>query len=195
LKEIIYNGRGITPRNQQVSIVFIDIRGFSRLSEKLSPQEVSHLLCQNYFSPLDNIIHDFDGTLDKHIGDGIMGIFGAPVCREDDAVRAVFSAVKMRQEMIGINNKLMQKDKSISIGIGISTGEAMVGIFGSNRKKEYTGYGFTVNLAARLERLAGSNQILICDQTYRQVKGLVDAVKIEPVSIRGIEKKVELYSV
>ena len=195
LAEMVKNGRSIVPRSQLVSIVFVDIRGFSRLYEKLSPEEVSRLLSYSYFSPLDNIIHEYNGTLDKHIGDGIMGVFGAPVSYGDDAERAVLSAVRMRDEMIKTGDGVSFDGQSLSVGIGVSTGEAIAGIFGSNRKKEYTVYGFTVNLAARLERLAGPNEILICPETFQRVRGIVRAEKVESVSIRGVDRKTDVYRV
>ena len=195
LAEMVKNGTSMAPKSQKVSILFTDIRGFSRLSEKMSPQDVSRLLSAHYFSPLDDIIHDFDGTLDKHIGDGIMGIFGAPVAYGDDALRAVCSAIRMRDEMIRMNVDPSRKGVRLSIGIGISTGEAMVGIFGSNRKKEYTVYGTTVNLASRLEKLARPNEILICRETYRDVRDDVRADKLGPLDIKGMDGDMDVFSV
>ncbi len=195
LSEIVKKGKTIAPRHQKASIVFIDIRGFSRFSEKMSPQEVSRLLCSNYFYPLDNIIHEYNGTLDKHIGDGIMGIYGAPVLGENDAAKAVLSAIRMREEMTRINQSVVETHKHIAIGIGISTGEVMAGIFGSNRKKEYTVYGQTVNLAARLERLAREDEILICHQTFQEVEGMVRAEQIGMLNIRGIDREMNIYRV
>lgn len=195
LAEMVRNGKTIEPRHQKASIVFVDIRGFSRFSRKMSPQDISHLLSSNFFCPLDNIIHEYNGTLDKHIGDGIMGIYGAPVSAEDDAMRAVLSAVRMREEMSRINQNLTETDKHISIGIGIGTGEVMAGIFGSNRKKEYTVYGQTVNLAARLEHLARMNEILICHRTFKEVEGRVRTEQVGKLHIRGIDSEMNIYSV
>ncbi|MFB3924599.1 MAG: response regulator [Syntrophales bacterium] len=189
------DGMSIAPRNRRVSILFSDIRGFSELSEKMGPREISHFLNSFYFTPLDNIIFEFDGTLDKHIGDGIMGIFGAPVSYGNDAARAVMCAVKMREEIAGINRRLADGGTGISIGIGISTGEGMVGVFGSNRKKEYTVFGRAVNLASRLERLAGGGQILICEETFRETVHVVEVEKISRAHIRGIDRRMDIYNV
>ncbi|MDO9559032.1 MAG: adenylate/guanylate cyclase domain-containing protein [Syntrophales bacterium] len=195
ITELQRDGRTMAPRNLTASVLFIDIRGFSGLSEAMTPDELSEMLNVHFFSPMDNIIYEFNGTLDKHIGDSIMGIFGAPVTYGDDALRAVSSALSMMDEMETINEKLEQKGRKISVGIGIGTGEVMAGIFGSSRKKEYTIFGLPVVVAARLEQIARPGQILICDETYQRVQDFMHAEKVEFKSIKGIEKKFDFYSV
>jgi adenylate cyclase len=189
------DGRLLAPRKKIVSVLFSDIRGFSRFSETMTPAELSDLLNFHYFTPLDNIIYEFNGTLDKHIGDSIMGIFGAPLSYGDDALRCVSCALRMMTEMKRINEMPDQKGRKISIGIGIGTGEVMAGIFGSSHKKEYTIFGLPVVVAARLEQIARPGQILICDQTYRQVEEYVHAEKVEFKSVKGLEKTFDFYSV
>lgn len=195
LTELQKEGKNIVPRKQRVSILFSDIRGFSEISEKMSPLELSDMLNSYYFSPLDSIIFEYNGTLDKHIGDSIMGIFGAPISYGDDALRAVKCAIRMREEMTKINRNLSKIDKNISVGIGISTGEAMAGIFGSPRKKEYTVFGSSVNLAARLERHAKKDQILICDETYGEVQDSVEVESMDTFDIKGIKRKINVFEV
>jgi adenylate cyclase len=195
LMELQKDVRIMIPRKQVVTVLFTDIRGFSGLSERMTVDELSQMLNLHYFSPLDNIIFEYNGTLDKHIGDSIMGIFGAPVQYGDDAMRAVSSAMRMREEMAIINEGRAGTDKRISIGIGISTGEVMAGIFGSSRKKEYTIFGLPVVLASRLEHLARSGQILICDETYQQVREFFQVEKMAFQSVKGIEKQFDIYSV
>jgi class 3 adenylate cyclase len=195
ITEMQRDGRTMAPRNLTASVLFIDIRGFSGLSEAMTPDELSDMLNVHYFSPLDNIIYEFNGTLDKHIGDSIMGVFGAPITYGDDAFRAVSSALSMMDEMKTINEKLEQKGRNISVGIGICTGEVIAGIFGSSRKKEYTIFGLPVVVAARLEQVARPGQILICNETYQKVQDFVHAEKVEFKSVKGIEKKFDFYSV
>ena len=105
LAELQKSGTALLPKRLNVSVLFTDIRGFTSLSERLNPAELSELLNRYYFSPLDDIIFRHNGTLDKHIGDSIMGIFGAPVGGDDDAVRAVLAALAIREEIAGINEK------------------------------------------------------------------------------------------
>jgi adenylate cyclase len=183
------------PKRQNASVLFVDIRNFSRIASEMNPGDLADMLNIHYFSPLDGIIYEYRGTLDKHIGDGIMSIFGAPRSEPDDALRSVLCAIRMREEMNNVNEALMQKGRKLPIGIGISTGEVMAGIFGSSKKKEYTVFGHPVNLASRLESLARENQILICGETYRRVADAVHAEKMDAISIKGLEQTIEIYNV
>ncbi|MGB5158150.1 adenylate/guanylate cyclase domain-containing protein [Desulfobacterium sp. N47] len=195
LEELQKYGNGLNPQNRKVSVIFTDIRDFSGLSKRISTLELSELLNMHYFHPLDNIIFEYNGTLDKHIGDSIMGIFGAPISHEDDAYRAVSCAIKMRDKMAEINNKINNKNLRIPVGYGISTGETMVGIFGSTIRKEYTALGQTVNFAAHLEHTAKEDQILICHETYQAVKDSFKFELIEGLNIKSMEGEGSIYNV
>jgi adenylate cyclase len=195
LQEMQLKGKNLTPRKQIVSVLFTDIRGFAEMTAKMSAQEIADLLNTYYFLPLDRIVFEYNGTLDKHIGDSIMAIFGAPLSYKDDAFRAVSCAVKMRETMTGINKILSRKNTRIPIGIGIATGEVMVGIFGSPIKKEYTVLGTPVNLAARLERIANEDQILIDDDTFRMIRDAFKTQTIDHVSLKGIEGGKSIFEV
>jgi adenylate cyclase len=196
LDEMQRTGKQLIPRIQKVSILFTDIRGFAELTEKMTPQEIADLLNKYYFLPMDRIVFEYNGTLDKHIGDSVMAIFGAPVSYEDDAFRAVSCAVRMREKMAEINDKTLSKRNiKIPVGIGIGTGEAMVGMFGSPIKKEYTVLGTPVNLASRLERLANENQILICNETFQMIRNSFKTEKIDHVNLKGIEGEKSIFDV
>jgi adenylate cyclase len=196
LDEMQRTGKQLIPRIQKVSILFTDIRGFAELTEKMTPQEIADLLNKHYFLPMDRIVFEYNGTLDKHIGDSVMAIFGAPVSYEDDAFRAVSCAVRMREKMAEINDKILSKRNiKIRIGIGIGTGEAMVGMFGSPIKKEYTVLGAPVNLASRLERLANEHQILICNETFQMTRNSFTTEKIDHVNLKGIEGEKSIFDV
>jgi adenylate cyclase len=195
LAELQKNVKSILPKRVTVSILFSDIRGFSRLSEQLNPAELAELINRNYFTPLDSIIFSHNGTLDKHIGDSIMAIFGAPVSGDNDARRAVLTSLAMREEIARINAGITEVDRRIAVGIGIATGEVMVGVFGSPWKKEYTAFGAPVNFAKRLEHGANRDQIFICGETARRVDGCVHLKKVEAPVIRGFDSSPEVYSV
>lgn len=195
LEELQKYGNGLTPKNQKVSILFTDIRDFSGISKRISTLELSELLNLHYFHPLDNIIFEYNGTLDKHIGDSIMGIFGAPIVREDDPFRAVSCAIKMREKVAEINHEIKNNNLKIPVGFGISTGETMVGIFGSSIRKEYTALGQAVNFAAHLEQIAKEDQILICHETYKAVKDSFKFELIEGLIIKGMEGEGSIYNV
>jgi adenylate cyclase len=149
--------------NQQVTVLFADIRGFTRLSESAPPERVVQLL-NHYFTAMSDVIFAHGGTLDKYIGDGLMALFGAPTSTPDDACNAVAAAISMQRAMEPINGQLRADGlPDISIGIGLHTGVATVGYIGSERRSEYTAIGDTVNLAARLEQNAQPGQILLSD--------------------------------
>jgi len=195
LNELQKFSQNLAPRNQKVTILFTDIRGFSKISEALTPSALSELLNLHYFFPLDNIIFKFNGTLDKHIGDSIMGIFGAPITQDDDTKRAVECAIERRSKIREINQEMGKKNIKIPVGFGISTGDSMVGIFGSAIRKEYTALGKPVNLAARLERIAQEDQILICSETYEAVKNYFKVEKIDNINLKGMEGERSIYNV
>ncbi len=188
-------GASLGLQKRRATILFSDIRGFTALSEELSVEELCEVLNVRYFSPMDAIICRHNGTLDKHVGDSIMGVFGAPLTFADDALRAVMCAAGMMEEIERINSTLPETERRIAIGIGISTGEVMAGIFGSSRKKEYTVMGPAVNVAARLEGLAQAGQILVCGDTYRAVEGQVQAEDMGPVALKGIDRKIGVYNI
>ncbi|MBU2261462.1 MAG: response regulator [Proteobacteria bacterium] len=195
LVELQKSASSILPKRVRATVLFTDIRGFSSLSERLSPSEISELLNRRYFSPLDDIIFRHNGTLDKHIGDSIMSIFGAPISSGDDAQRAVLTALAIQEAIAGINDSIADAAGKIPVGIGIASGEVMAGIFGSSRKKEYTVLGATVNLAARLENIARADQILICGETARLVEDIVRMEKLESPVIRGFTRPPDVYGV
>ncbi|MGB8507610.1 MAG: adenylate/guanylate cyclase domain-containing protein, partial [Pyrinomonadaceae bacterium] len=151
--------------NQTVTVLFADIRGFTRISEHAPPEQVVRLL-NRHFSAMSEIIFARGGTLDKYLGDGLMALFGAPQASPDDACNAVSAAVEMQREMEIINEGLSAENLGeIHIGVGLHTGVATVGYIGSERRSEYTAIGDTVNLASRLEANALPGQILLSEAT------------------------------
>jgi adenylate cyclase len=156
--------------NQTLTVLFADIRGFTRLSEHAPPERVVQLL-NNYFTAMSDVIFAHGGTLDKYIGDGLMALFGAPTATPNDACNAVAAASAMQRQIEVINEHLRGEGLSeIAIGIGLHTGVATVGYIGSERRSEYTAIGDTVNLAARLEQNAHAGQILLSDATAQAAR-------------------------
>ncbi len=180
-------------RSCSATILFCDIRGFSRMSEELSKEELSRLLNSDFFSPLDDIVCECGGMLDKHIGDSIMAVFGV----FDETEAAAHKAVTCAQRMIeSIACPMHGCEKpSISVGIGIGTGEVMAGMFGSSRKREYTVLGSPVNVAARLESLALSGEILVCEKTRQALTDKTMVRKKATLSLRGMEGDVDIFEV
>ncbi|MCG6152014.1 adenylate/guanylate cyclase domain-containing protein [Leptospira bandrabouensis] len=187
--------------NKEVTILFSDIRSFTKFSEQRSAEEVV-LFLNEYLSRMTDVIFQFNGTIDKFIGDAIMTIFGAPFKAEDDALRAVKSAVAMNHELEKLNQKMQPQDK-LYMGIGIHTGEAIVGNIGSDRRLDYTVIGDNVNLASRIEGLTKHYNcaILISETTYKQIEGKYsiddgfEIREIDKVIVKGKSKPITVYEV
>jgi len=181
--------------NQQVPVLFADIRGFTALSEKEKPEKVVGLL-NRYFSVMTEIIFEHGGTLDKYIGDGLMAIFGAPTASEEDALNAVKAAVTMQKRLVQLNTELYAEGYgNVSIGIGLHTGEATIGYIGSNKRSEYTAIGDTVNLASRLESNASGGQILMSEATAAASGNLIPVNVRDPLTVKNRVQPVNVLEV
>lgn len=182
---------------KEVSVLFSDIRGFTSMSEKLTPEEVVTLL-NEYLSEMTDAIFTYGGTLDKFIGDAVMAIFGTPKFQKDHAIRAVKTGFLMLNKLTMLNEKWEKQGKQkFKIGIGINTGIAVAGNMGSLKRLEYTVIGDTVNLASRLEALNKEldTQFLISEYTYEQVKNFVKVRRFDNVAIKGKQEKLIVYEV
>lgn len=184
-------------KRAEVTVLFADIRGFTSISEQLSPVEVTKIL-NEYFSELVPIIEQHKGILNKFMGDAILAIFGEPIKNENHPIDAVKCANKMLKKVKLLQEKWLNEGKpKIEIGIGIATGEAFVGNIGSEERLEYTVIGDTVNTASRIENYnkVYRTNFLISEETYLKVQKYVDVIKIREVSIRGKAKKINIYEV
>ncbi|MCK5551723.1 MAG: GAF domain-containing protein, partial [Deltaproteobacteria bacterium] len=152
------------------TVLFIDIQNFTSLAERLSAPEVASLL-NEYFSIMTDIVFEYDGTLDKYIGDAIMATFGAPYSHGNDAEKAVLAALKMRGELERLRSRKEERHR-FDVRIGINSGNVVAGYIGSMKRLQYTVLGNVVNVASYLESIAKPNEILIGEETFRQVKKL-----------------------
>ena len=180
-------------KDVSVTILFTDIVGFTRISERLIPREVNMLLNQ-YFSRMTDVVFEYDGTLDKYVGDRLMAVFGAPIEKEDDAERAIRAALKMRQEL-AVMMENSSPEKRFDVRIGINTGRVVAGNIGSPKRMDYTVIGDSVNIASRLESSAQPNQILVGEQTYRQVREKFKFREVGKKKLRGKSEEILIYEV
>lgn len=180
---------------KRVTSLFADIRGFTSMSEVLQPEEVVSII-NVYLSLQTEIVLRHEGLLDKFVGDCVMAVFGLPWPRPDDALRAVRTAVEIQAAIKQLNGvRAKEGQRTLTVGIGINTGEVVAGNMGSSQKMDYTVIGDAVNLAARLEACAEGGTILISETTYLEVQGNVEAEKLAPIPVKGKKDKVTVYSV
>jgi adenylate cyclase len=181
--------------NQIATILFSDIRGFTRLSERLPPQQIVELL-NEYFSEMTDLIFENGGTLDKYLGDGIMALFGAPWPKPDDAQRAVKTAVEMQRAFESLNCQWQAHGQEpLQMGLGINTGQVTAGNIGSSKRMDYTVIGDAVNLASRLCANAAGGQILISESTFGEIHGYLPTQRLESIRIKGKAAPVEIYEI
>jgi adenylate cyclase len=180
---------------QTITVLFADIRGFTRISEHAPPEKIVQLL-NRYFSAMTDIIFAHGGTLDKYLGDGLMALFGAPTTTPKDAANAIAAAVAMQRRMLSINDELHAEGfPEIGIGIGLHTGEVTVGYIGSERRSEYTAIGDAVNTASRLESNAKAGEILVSEVTAKAAHSRYQLAAREPISVKNREQPVPLFEV
>jgi len=177
----------------EVSVLFADIRGFTRFSERREPFQVTQVL-NTIFNNLAMSVFENRGTLDKYIGDAIMAFYGAPVPASDNAVQAVRSAWMMQQTFSRLReeNDVMSE---LGLGMGINAGDAIVGNVGSEQLMDYTVIGNTPNIAKRLQERAHPGQILITESVYQTVEDFIVVRKIEPLHLKGISEPVRAYEI
>jgi adenylate cyclase len=186
------------PQELPVSVLFADVKGFTSLSERLSPRETQDLL-NEYLHEMTEVIFKYHGTLDKYIGDGIMAVFGAPrLSGEGETRQHAIQAVDAALGMIEAHRGLMEKidaDRAFSFRIGINTGPVYAGFFGTRHRLEYTVIGDTVNTAARLESSAAPNQMLIGEATWQAVRDVFLAEEVGELQLKGKAQRVRAYRV
>ena len=186
----------LKPSFHEVSILFSDIRGFTRMSQHIPPDKLASFLNNDYFAPLGEVVYNYNGVVDKHIGDSIMVIFGPPVANDDHAIQSVKTAMAMQRKAMEIDKRLQENNGlRLKIGIGISTGKVFSGILGSLRIKEYTSIGMPVNIAARLQGLANGDEILISNKTFEKLSDKIEVEVLPPVTVKGIKEPIKVYKV
>jgi len=187
------SGEGLAVDEREVTVLFADIVGFTSRCERMEPREVATVL-NRCFSRMSEAIFQFEGTLDKFIGDCLMAVFGAPLPMEDHAPRAVAAALEMRRALEELNLGLPEAER-LQFRVGMNSGRVVAGDIGSLRRSDYTVLGATVNLAARLEGLAIPGQILVSDTTAAALEGSFETAFVLEAKPKGISRLVRCYEV
>jgi adenylate cyclase len=184
-------------QEQEATILFSDIRGFTSMSETMAPNEVVETL-NEYFNLMIEIIFKYNGTLDKIIGDALMVIYGAPNSTEKDTENAVLTAIEMQEKLIEFNQqRIIHSKMPITIGIGINRGKVISGNIGSRQQMNFTVIGDSVNLASRLCSVAKADEIIVSDAVWKQIKTnkIFKNRKLNPVKVKGKAKPIEIKEI
>ncbi len=176
---------------REVTSLFADIRGFTSMSEKMTPQQVIAFL-NHYFGDMTDLIFAHEGTLDKYVGDALFALWGSPLPDKDHAYKAVKCALAIQAKLKTQHRKDIPP---INLGIGICSGPAVVGNMGSKQRQEFTAIGDTINTSSRLSGTASGGQIMITESTYKMIKDRVEVKKLDPLKVKGKEKPLIVYEV
>jgi len=188
-----------TQQRKLITVLFADVSGFTHMSEQLDHEEVSEII-NALWSLLDYTILDLGGFIDKHIGDAVMALFGAPTAQEDDPERAIRAALGMqagikswKADFSEANPTLYSLVQNIKMRIGINTGPVLLGTVGTTG--EYTAIGDAVNLASRLEHASPVGGVLISQDTYQHVRGIFEVIPLNPIQVKGKSEPIQVYVV
>ncbi|MGK7944378.1 MAG: CHASE2 domain-containing protein [Microcystaceae cyanobacterium] len=189
------SGKELGGLRKEITILTSDLRGFTATSERLPPEEVIKIL-NFYLGYMADVITKYQGTIDEFMGDGILVLFGAPTKRPDDAERAIACAVEMQQVMTEVNKQMKAwKLPKLEMGIGVNTGEVVVGNIGSEKRTKYGVVGAQVNLTYRIESYTVGGQILISESTLNQAWGQIVVNSTKEVQPKGIPQPITIYDV
>ncbi|MEW5820916.1 MAG: adenylate/guanylate cyclase domain-containing protein [Cyanobacteriota bacterium] len=185
-------------QKKELTVLFSDLRGFTSISENCESSEIFSQLNQYMYEMVNIIINEYNGTLDKFMGDAIMAFWGDPIPQNNHAELAVKAAVRMTERLDELNHEWKKKNwPELNIGIGINTGEMLVGHLGGGIILDYTVIGDNVNIASRLESLNKeySTSILITDSTYQQCKNIVNVNFVAERLVKGKSNLIKFFEI
>ena len=182
-------------RSIECTILFSDIKGFTRFTEANPAQKMVQMLNQ-YHSAMNDVIDGYNGILDKFMGDGIMVVFLHEGDDDNHALRAVQCGIDMQKEVATLDEQWIEQGLGhLSIRVGVNTGEVISGSIGASTRMDYTVVGDTVNVASRLESNGFPGTVLLSDSSYQKIEELLDAEKLEPIFVKNRVQPVQVYSI
>jgi adenylate cyclase len=188
-------GLNLGGERRKVTLLFSDLRGFSNLFEQIEPEQ-GVMAISLYLDVMTEVVTEYKGTINEFVGDGIFVMFGAPILREDDTQRAVACAIAMQLAMTEVNTKLeTMQIPALQMGIGLHTGQVLVGNIGSQRRAKYTVMGSTVNLASRIESYTVGGQVLVSEAILDEVKSIVRIDAQMRVKPKGFNEAIIMFDI
>jgi class 3 adenylate cyclase/tetratricopeptide (TPR) repeat protein len=192
-EKILASRHNLEGERKQVTVLFADIRGSTKLLEGIDPEDAQKLI-DPVLRVMMDAVHRFEGTVNQVLGDGIMALFGAPLAHEDHAVRACYAALAMQEEMRRYRENRGQSDEfGLQISIGLNSGEVVVRSISNDLNVDYSALGHTTHLAARMQELAGAGAILMTAATLREVEGFVEVKSLGGVQAKGVSRPIDAY--
>jgi len=180
-------------KRAEITTIFADIRGFTTFSESLSPEKLVAIL-NRYLAAMAEAVLAQEGTIDKFMGDAIMAWFNAPIPQPDHTLRAVKAALAIRASVENLYTEL-PPEAHLAFGAGIHSGEAVLGLIGTEKRLEYTAISDSVNTAKRIQENSARNQILLSRNSYESVKDQVNAIPVAPMNVKGKTQPLDVYEV
>jgi PAS domain S-box-containing protein len=193
IEQLDPNSLQLGGKRMNITVLFADIRKFTTYSENLSPEKLV-LTLNRYLAAMADAVLSQEGTIDKFMGDAIMAWFNAPIQQEDHTLRAVKTALILR-DSIETLYKILPEEEHLSFGAGIHFGEAVLGLIGTEKRLEYTAIGDNVNVAKRIQENSGKNQILISKEAYERVINDVNVIAHVGMNLKGKTHPVDVYEV
>jgi class 3 adenylate cyclase/tetratricopeptide (TPR) repeat protein len=192
--KILTAGSALAGERKQVTVLFVDVSGFTSLSERLDPEDV-HRLMSRAFDLMLAEVHRYEGTVNQFLGDGIMALFGAPIAHEDHARRAVHAALGIRRALEGLQTELAPRGITFRARQGLNTGLVVVGSIGGDLRMDYTAVGDTTNVAARLQQASEPGRVTISEATQRLVAGYFDTRRLGELHLKGKSEPLTAWAV
>lgn len=193
IEQIDPNGLQLGGKRTDITALFADIRGFTSFSESVDPEKLVRIL-NRYLAAMADAVLAQEGTVDKFMGDAIMAWYNAPIPQPDHTLRAVKTALMIRESVENLYKELPE-DAHLAFGVGIHYGDAVLGLIGTEKRLEYTAISDAVNTAKRLQENSAKNQILISRQAYERVKDEINAVPHADMSVKGKTQVMEVFEV
>ena len=192
-EKILTSRTALEGERKQVTVVFADVRGSMELAEQVDPEEW-HRIMDRIFQILTDGVHRFEGTINQYTGDGIMALFGAPIAHEDHAQRACYAALHLRDQLKSYAQELKRETGlTLSVRMGLNSGEVVVGKIGDDLRMDYSAQGHTVGLAARMEQLADPGTAYLTEDTAALVAGFFQVRDLGPFTVKGVREPLPVY--
>ncbi len=183
--KILTNRSALEGERRQVTVLFADVAGFTRMAEKLDPEEV-HRIMDRFFEIITAEVHRFEGTVNQYTGDGVMALFGAPIAHEDGPRRAVHAALGIQRAVKDFTRQLQaERGLTVQLRIGLNSGPVVVGRIGDDLRMDYTAVGDTTNLAARMQQIARPGSVLVSEATHKSVSAYFETLDLGEVEVKG----------